>query len=75
MNVDIVAGAGLLLERIEAMGFSPDYQCRSGYCGHCVSTLTSGQVTYRNRPLAFFRQDQVVLCCAEAITDISVKID
>src|SRR3546814_15235911 len=40
-----------LLDLAEQAGLSPDFNCRSGLCNTCMSTLVSGAVDYFEEPL------------------------
>lgn len=75
MKVGLHPGQEILLNRLEEAGLKPDYQCRNGYCGHCVSRLEYGEVEYVQRPIAFFKTGEVVLCCAKAITNVVLEIE
>ena len=55
---------GSLLEFAESHGLTPAYGCRSGLCGACKVTLTSGSVTHRLENSSFLNSDEVLLCCA-----------
>ncbi|CWN45732.1 iron-sulfur binding protein [Neisseria meningitidis] len=52
-----------LLEGLERTGHMVEYQCRSGYCGSCRVKILEGSVTYREPPLAFLGQDEILPCC------------
>lgn len=58
------AGDATILEVAEKHGLSPDYGCRSGSCGSCVTKLKSGTVSYRTEPSAPHETDEVLICCA-----------
>ena len=62
-----------ILEQIEMSGGSAHNECRKGVCGACVSRLVDGEVEYIRKPLAFYRDDQVVICCAKAIGQVTVE--
>ena len=64
-----------LLEALENEGHPVYSECRKGVCGACVNTLVSGEVAYVRKPLAYYREGQVVLCCAKAITDVVIDLD
>lgn len=65
---------GILLDRIESSGVKVHSECRRGVCGACVSDLIEGEVEYVRKPLAFYREGQVVLCCAKTKTGVSIDI-
>ncbi|MFY0680393.1 MAG: pyridoxamine 5'-phosphate oxidase family protein [Thalassovita sp.] len=58
------AGEGTLLDTAEAHGLTPDFSCRSGTCGSCLTRKLSGEVTYRTQPTAEHSDDEVLICCA-----------
>ncbi|MEP3274964.1 MAG: pyridoxamine 5'-phosphate oxidase family protein [Stappiaceae bacterium] len=57
-------GDETLLEFAESHGVNPEFSCRSGSCGSCVTKLKSGAVAYRTPVSAPHAEDEVVLCCA-----------
>jgi len=57
-------GEATFLELAENHGLNPDYGCRKGSCGSCITKLQSGSVAYRTRPSADHAQDEVLICCA-----------
>ena len=56
--------AGSLLDLAEARGLTPDFSCRGGSCGTCVTKVLAGKVTYAVRPTAEVADDQALICCA-----------
>ncbi|WP_037586117.1 class I ribonucleotide reductase maintenance protein YfaE [Stenoxybacter acetivorans] len=61
-----------LLEALERTGHDVEYQCKSGYCGACRLKILSGSVSYANTPLAFIQSDEILPCCCQAQTDITL---
>jgi len=57
-------GGATLLELAEGQGLNPDFGCRKGSCGTCLTRLKSGSVAYRTRPSADHGADEVLICCA-----------
>ncbi len=57
-------GSGSLLELAETRGLTPDFSCRSGSCGTCMTRILEGQVTYENRPQAEVPEGHALICCA-----------
>ena len=53
---------GTLLELAEAHGLSPSFSCRSGNCGACKSTLSSGQISTVGDPLFITTESELLLC-------------
>lgn len=62
-------GAGSLLNFAEASGLAPDFGCRSGTCGSCATRLLSGQVHYVTPPTGPVSEGEVLICCAEPLSD------
>lgn len=63
-----------LLDVLELHDIEVEYQCRSGYCGACRLKLAKGEVTYRQQPLAFINQGEILPCCCMPLTDIELEI-
>ena len=59
---------GSLLDLAEAEGLRPDYSCRAGVCGSCETRVISGDVAYRDPPLAAIAEDSALICCAHPAT-------
>jgi ferredoxin len=57
-------GDATLLELAEDQGLNPDFGCRKGSCGMCLTKLKSGSITYRTKPGAEHASDEVLICCA-----------
>ena len=67
---------GTLLEFAEAQGLSPNYGCRSGACGACAVSRSSGKTGYLHSPKLPGEEDKVFLCCAvPAASDEPLTID
>ena len=62
-------GDATLLEVAESHGLSPEFGCRNGVCGTCVTKLVSGSVTYRTQPSMPHEIDEVLICCAVPAKD------
>lgn len=56
--------AGTLLDLAEARGLTPDFSCRAGSCGTCVTKILAGKVTYRSAPEAKVAANEALICCA-----------
>lgn len=63
-----------LLEKLEKNGIIHEYQCRSGYCGSCRVKLQKGKVSYKEQPLAFLNQNEILLCCCQLEDDIEIEL-
>ncbi|KKJ76088.1 hypothetical protein WH95_15130 [Kiloniella litopenaei] len=55
---------GSLLQLAEENGLFPDFSCRVGNCGACVTKLKSGAVSYPKGYSAAISGDEVLLCSA-----------
>ncbi|MFT7686909.1 MAG: ferredoxin-NADP reductase [Candidatus Azotimanducaceae bacterium] len=67
-------GDGTLLEFAENHGFSPEFSCRRGQCGACVTKLISGKVSYTDDIEAHVNEDEILLCCAAPAKETSGEI-
>ena len=56
--------SGSLLELAEARGLAPEFSCRGGSCGTCVTRIIAGKVAYLEQPAARVADDQALICCA-----------
>lgn len=63
-----------LLENLEHNAIEVDFQCRDGHCGACKCQLISGQISYTNEPLAYCRNNDILLCCSISKEDISLTV-
>ncbi len=62
-----------LLETLEKNGFHPFYQCRMGFCGACKVILKSGQVSYKQPPLASIQPNEILTCCCQVEKDLEIE--
>lgn len=69
-------GDETLLDLAEEHGLNPDYGCRKGSCGTCLTKLKSGSVAYRMKPGAEHAPDEVMICCGvPGNGSVKVKLD
>lgn len=61
-----------VLEAILSANIAYEYQCRDGFCGSCRCRLRQGEIAYIKPTLAFVQPDEMLPCCAVALTDIYV---
>ncbi|WP_369589145.1 class I ribonucleotide reductase maintenance protein YfaE [Kingella oralis] len=61
-----------LLAGLERTNHAVEYQCRSGYCGSCRVKLLAGRVSYREMPMAFIAQGEILACCCVLESDVVV---
>ncbi|MBB1274529.1 MULTISPECIES: class I ribonucleotide reductase maintenance protein YfaE [Psychromonas] len=62
-----------LLENLESQAVSVEFHCRDGHCGACRSILLEGKPDYSSFPLAYLKDDEILLCCSKSETNISIK--
>ena len=63
-----------LLAGLERTNHAVEYQCRSGYCGACRVKLKKGRVSYKEPPLAFLLEDEILLCCCHVEEDLEIDL-
>jgi len=56
---------GNLLSFAENQGLEPDFSCRNGSCGSCITQLEAGSVIYPIQPEIAHADHEIVLCCAQ----------
>jgi len=61
-----------ILETLLKSGEDPERQCCSGYCGSCRVKLKSGSVEYKNEPMAFLNQGEILPCICVPATPIEI---
>lgn len=61
----------MLIEQSDSSDYH--YECKQGHCGSCRMKVTSGQYEYISKPLAFLRDNEVLLCIAKPLSDISLE--
>lgn len=63
-----------LLDLAEACDVPTRWSCRTGVCHTCSTPLLTGAVTYRPEPLDPPTAGDVLLCCAQASTDVVLDL-
>ena len=61
-----------LLAGLERTNHAVEYQCRSGYCGSCRVKLLAGKVSYREMPMAYVADGEILSCCCVLESDVVV---
>lgn len=56
--------SGSLLEFAESRGLTPEFGCRNGSCGTCMTKIVKGAVAYKKTPAVAIADGQALLCCA-----------
>lgn len=67
------ADADSLLDFAEAKGIQVDSGCRAGGCGSCQTTITSGEVTYRQTPDFDPEPGTCLLCVCTPKTSVTLE--
>ena len=67
------ANAGTLLDFAEANGMQVDSGCRAGGCGSCQTTITAGEVTYRQTPDFDPEPGTCLLCVCTPKTSVTLE--
>lgn len=67
------ADAGTLLDFAEANGMHVESGCRAGGCGSCQTTITSGEVTYRQTPDFDPEPGTCLLCVCTPKTSVTLE--
>ena len=63
-----------LLDLAERAGLDPDFNCRAGLCGTCMSTLVRGTVEYFEEPLDPPPEGKVLLCCSRPVGPVAIDL-
>ncbi len=63
-----------ILELAEACDIPVRWSCRTGVCHNCESGLVSGAVVYEPEPLDKPADGNVLVCCAQPISDVVVDL-
>jgi ferredoxin len=61
-----------LLENLESQAIQVEFHCRDGHCGVCRCKLLSGQIDYVSDPMAYVRQNDILICCSKSSQDIKI---
>ncbi|MBP3194539.1 MAG: 2Fe-2S ferredoxin-like protein [Cardiobacteriaceae bacterium] len=67
-----ISSGETLLEAMENADIPCEYQCRQGYCGHCRMRLVQGKYSYRDTPLAYIRDGEILPCLAQIEADMEI---
>jgi MOSC domain-containing protein YiiM/ferredoxin-NADP reductase len=68
------SGYQSILELAEACDVPVRWSCRTGVCHNCESGLVSGEVAYGPEPLDRPADGNVLVCCAQPVSDIVVDL-
>lgn len=64
-----------ILRALEKTGHAVEFQCKQGYCGSCRVKKLAGKVSYKEEPLAFINEDEILPCCATAESNLRLDVD
>lgn len=64
-----------ILEVLQESGHSVEYQCKKGFCGSCRIKKVSGEVEYKEDPIAFIGEDEILPCCAIAKSNLRLDVN
>ena len=72
-NILYVYGDNSILAELEKHNINISYNCRQGYCGHCIVNLIEGDIIHQDNlvPLA---KGEILACMAVPITDIKISL-
>jgi ferredoxin-NADP reductase/ferredoxin len=65
---------GTLLDLAEACDVPAGFGCRTGVCHLCETGLVSGEVSYQTEPLEPPPAGEVLLCCTQPQSDLSLDL-
>lgn len=63
-----------VLEALENNGLHIDSCCRGGFCGVCRVKLISGEFEYKENPIGYCADDEILSCCCMAKTELKIKV-
>lgn len=63
-----------LLESLEKAGLDVHFHCRQGFCGACRTKLHQGEVQYVADPLAYIDDGEILPCCCQPLTDVTLEL-
>jgi uncharacterized protein len=63
---------GTLLELAESAGLTPNFGCRSGICGTCITRIAGGAVDYLEEPVAQRGPGEILICCSVPHSDMGL---
>lgn len=64
-----------ILEALEDRGHNVEYQCKKGFCGSCRVKKIAGEVEYKETPLAFVSDDEILPCCATPKSNLRLDVN
>lgn len=66
-----------LLQGLQRVGYTPNFECTQGYCGSCKIKITQiqGDSTHSLPPLCMLQEDEVLACCCLVRGTIAIHQD
>lgn len=64
-----------ILNSLERENIESHFHCRDGFCGACRCLLKKGTVEYKQYPLAYVGENEILTCCTYPTSDIVIEID
>lgn len=64
-----------ILNSLEREKVESHFHCRDGFCGACRCSLKEGTVEYKQYPLAYIGDNEILTCCSYPTSDIVIEID
>lgn len=64
-----------ILNTLEREKIESHFHCRDGFCGACRCSLKKGTVEYKQYPLAYIGDNEILTCCSYPTSDIVIEID
>jgi len=64
-----------ILNSLERENIESHFHCRDGFCGACRCSLKEGTVEYKQYPLAYVGDNEILTCCSYPTSDLVIEID
>ena len=64
-----------ILNTLERENIESHFHCRDGFCGACRCSLITGTVEYKQYPLAYVGDNEILTCCSYPTSNIVIQID
>ncbi len=64
-----------ILNTLERESIESHFHCRDGFCGACRCSMKKGSVEYKQYPLAYIGDNEILTCCSYPTSDIVIEID
>lgn len=64
-----------ILNTLEREKIESHFHCRDGFCGACRCTLKKGTVEYKEYPLAFIGDNEILTCCSYPTSNIEISVE